>query len=277
MRNHTSFRIGGTVAGMFFPKDAGELEALYRAARGFGVAPLVLGNGTNLLAADAPLDVFAIKTTAISGVTFAGDVVTAAGGVTLARLAVAAAENGLAGLEFAHGIPGTLGGAVVMNAGAYGGEVGMLIAAVRGVAPGGAAFEMGGVEAGFAYRHSRFTDNGYVISGATLLLRCGERDAIRSRMGELSAKRRASQPLDLPSAGSAFKRPRDGYAAAMIDEAGLRGFAIGGAQVSEKHAGFIVNRGGATFDDVVRLMGHVQETVFQRFGVELKPEIKIVK
>ena len=181
----------------------------------------------------------------------------------------------LAGLEFAHGIPGTLGGAVSMNAGAYGGEMKDVVTSVTYLDEGLSVRETD--DAGFSYRHSRFSDTGCIVLGAEVSLHEDDPDAVRERMRSLAERRRSSQPLDMPSAGSTFKRPAGGYAAALIDEAGLKGCAVGGAQVSEKHAGFVVNRGGASFDDVLRLIEHIQNEVYRVSGIELEPEVKIIR
>ena len=201
----------------------------------------------------------------------------AGAGISLAKLAVFAAEAGLSGLEFAHGIPGSLGGAVFMNAGAYGGEMKDVLESAEIALPDGTLREVPAEELELSYRHSALEGSGALVTAATVKLTPAEPEAIRARMRELMEKRRASQPLDMPSAGSTFKRPVGGYAAALIDQAGLKGFAIGGAQVSEKHAGFVINRGGATFDDVLRLMEHIQKTVLEKSGVRLAPEVRILK
>jgi len=278
MQNHTSFRIGGPVGAMLFP--AGE-DALIRAVQQLeliGCTPLLIGNGSNLLAADDPIDRVVIKThDGLSGCEqIDGRTIYVSSGTLLSRAAVFAQGLGLTGLEFAHGIPGTLGGALVMNAGAYGGEMAQVTAEVRYLDDFRTQRTASGEELAFSYRHSRFSGTNDVILGAVLTLAPGDPMEIQARMEELAAKRRTSQPLNLPSAGSTFKRPTGGYAAALIDEAGLKGFAMGGAQVSEKHAGFIVNRGGATCDDVRRLMAHVQETVLQQSGIALEPEVQLV-
>ncbi len=278
MSRHTSFRIGGPAALMAFPRSAGELEALCAAARRFGIAPLIIGNGTNLLVSDGPLDIFAVKTCdGLSKIELAGeDRIYAQSGALLSKIAVFAQKNGLEGFEFAHGIPGTLGGAVSMNAGAYGGEIKDVVVMTEYLDENLLKKTASDGEHAFEYRHSAFSDGGKIILGSVLKLRKGERDEIRKRMNELSERRRASQPLDIPSAGSTFKRPKGGYAAALIDEAGLKGYSIGGAQVSEKHAGFVVNRGGATCEDVLRLVEHIKKTVFERSGIMLETEIKYI-
>ncbi|MBQ3262770.1 MAG: UDP-N-acetylmuramate dehydrogenase, partial [Oscillospiraceae bacterium] len=198
-------------------------------------------------------------------------------GVTLARLAGEAQRLGLAGLEFAHGIPGSLGGGVSMDAGAYGGELKDVVVSTRYLDEDLNLRECVGAEHDFAYRHSRFSDIDCVILESTVRLTPDDPAAIMERMMTLREKRRASQPLEMPSAGSTFKRPVGGYAAALIDQAGLKGYAIGGAQVSEKHGGFVINRGGATFDDVLRLIDHIRETVYQNSGIRLETEVKIIR
>lgn len=278
LRRHCSFRIGGECAALVLPRSAEELCRVLDALRGMGGTPLLIGNGTNLLVTDEKLERIVIKTENLSEITRIGETgIRAGAGVTLSRLALAAADFGLTGLEFAHGIPGTLGGGAVMNAGAYGGEMKDVIVETDCVDESGARETVRGAAQDFSYRHSVFSDRNLTVLGCRLELQPGETAAIRARMAELMEKRRASQPLDKPSAGSTFKRPANGYAAAMIDEAGLRGFRIGGAAVSEKHAGFVVNLGNASFSDVLAVMEHVTETVEAKFGVRLEPEVRIIR
>ncbi len=279
MREHTSFRIGGETPAMFVPDTPDALDKLCAALFERGVRPLVIGNGTNLLVEDGQLEFPVVKTMCENDAAALSDgaVVTASGGMLLSRIAVFALSHSLTGLEFAHGIPGTLGGAVSMDAGAYGGEMKDVVVRTRAFSPERGVYEVEGAEHDFSYRHSVFSDGDSVILSSELRLAPGDASEIRARMDELSAKRRASQPLELPSAGSTFKRPKGGYAAAMIDGAGLKGCSVGGAQVSPKHAGFIVNTGGATFDDVMRLIEIVQERVLREYGAELTPEIKIIR
>ncbi|MCL2827359.1 MAG: UDP-N-acetylmuramate dehydrogenase [Oscillospiraceae bacterium] len=278
MQHHTSFRIGGPVRAMLFPVGEDQLIHTVRQLEQIGCTPLLIGNGSNLLAADGPIDRVVIKThDGLSGCEQVDDhTIYAASGTLLSRVAVFAQSLGLAGLEFAHGIPGTLGGALVMNAGAYGGEMAQVTAEVRYLDDSRTQQTVSGADLTFSYRHSRFSGTDDVILGATLILSPGDPVVIQAKMEELAQKRRTSQPLNLPSAGSIFKRPTGGYAAALIDQAGLRGFAMGGAQVSEKHAGFVVNRGDATCDDVRRLMAHVQETVLRQSGIALEPEVQMI-
>lgn len=275
LRNHVSFRIGGPAKLCLLPASAEELEALCAFLRSAGEKPLILGNGSNVLPPDAGLERTVILTKKATAISVEGENIFAESGALLTKVSAAAADAGLSGLEFAYGIPGTVGGALTMNAGAYGGE--MKDVTVRTVyldaALGKHTAE--GTEHGFAYRKSRFTADDVILS-TELRLSTGDRAAVAARIRELTEKRRASQPLDRPSAGSAFKRPETGYAAAMIDECGLKGLRVGGAQVSEKHAGFIVNLGNATAEDVKRLIAEVRERVYDRFGVQLEPEIRML-
>ena len=276
MAKHCSFRIGGECDAMLFPASAEEVGEICRVLAAGGEAPFLMGNGTNLLITDGPFHRIVLRMgERFSRVDAAGDILTAQAGVSLAQLAVTAAKNGLAGLEFAHGIPGTLGGAVSMNAGAYGGEMKDVVTSVTYL--DGELTLRETADEDFAYRHSRFSDTGDIILSAALRLHADDSEAIRERMRALMERRKASQPLELPSAGSTFKRPSGGYAAALIDRAGLKGYSVGAAQVSEKHAGFVVNRGGAAFDDVVRLIEHIQEEVFRQTGIALEPEVKIIR
>ncbi len=275
MSRHCSFRIGGAAAAFCRVSDEAQLAALLALLRREGVPYVVIGRGSNLLVSDGGFPGAVVQLAdAPASLRREGDCVSAWAGVTLARLAVFAREQGLAGLEFAHGIPGSLGGGILMNAGAYGGEMKDVVVSVRYLDAAGAVRET--AEPGFAYRHSRFSDSGEIVLGAALRLRSDAPDAIAARMAELWEKRSASQPLSLPSAGSTFKRPATGYAAAMIDGAGCKGLAVGGAQVSEKHAGFVVNRGGATAADVKALMAQVQRRVLEKYGVELQPEVRFL-
>ena len=278
MSAHCSFRIGGPARLMACPASGAEAAALLRLLREADAPVELMGKGTNLLVADEGLDAVVVRLgEAISGAELLpGDRVRAGAGISLAKLAVFAAEAGLSGLEFAHGIPGSLGGAVFMNAGAYGGEMKDVLESAEIALPDGTLREVPAEELELSYRHSALEGSGALVTAATVKLTPAEPETIRARMRELMEKRRASQPLDMPSAGSTFKRPVGGYAAALIDQAGLKGFAIGGAQVSEKHAGFVINRGGATFDDVLRLMEHIQKTVLEKSGVRLEPEVRIL-
>lgn len=279
MSRHTSFRIGGPARRMAFPASGEQLVLLLAEAERLGARLLVIGNGTNLLCPDAGLDRLVIDTSAaLNRVESAGpDTVTAEAGASLARAADFACRQGLAGLEFAHGIPGTVGGAVCMNAGAYGGEMRQVVQAVTVLFPEEGIRTLSGGDLAFGYRRSFLTDRpDAVVLRAVFRLAPGDPDEIRQQMRELMERRRASQPLDLPSAGSTFKRPEGYFAGTLIDQCGLKGLTVGGAQVSEKHAGFIVNRGGATSADVRELIRRVQARVLDATGVRLEPEVRII-
>jgi UDP-N-acetylmuramate dehydrogenase len=275
LKNHTSFAIGGPAELLLLPASAAELASLCALLRTLGEKPLLLGNGTNVLAPDEGIRGVVIVTRRVSEMKRQGERIVADCGASLTKIAAYAAEEGLAGLEFAYGIPGTLGGALIMNAGAYGGEMKDVTAEVEYLDGELRRFSAAGEALDFSYRHSRFGPEDVVLR-AELRLQPGEKEAIQARCRELTEKRRAFQPLDKPSAGSAFKRPAGGYAAAMIDQAGLKGYTVGGAQVSEKHAGFVVNLGLATASEVKKLLEDVQKAVYDRTGVLLEPEIKIL-
>ena len=277
MSNHTSFKIGGPVRVMFFPENLEALIRLNGTLREHGVAPLIIGNGTNLLVTDGEVDNAVIKMTGLQNARETGDgEITADAGVPLSEIASLAYELGLSGMEFAHGIPGTLGGALVMNAGAYGREMKDVVYETKALNSDNELYSTVSEEHGFFYRSSRFSESSDIIVSSTLRLHKDDRERIKARMNEYAKKRRKSQPLDLPSAGSTFRRPEKGYAARLIEEAGLKGFTIGGAQVSELHSGFIVNRGGAAFSDVMAVIEHVKEAILIRFGIELELEVKVV-
>ena len=277
MSRHTTFRIGGPARRMAFPETESELAALLDLAEREGYPYTVMGNGSNLLAPDKGLDCLVINTSRVDTVTVVGTVVHALAGATLARVANAAQRAGLTGLEFAHGIPGTLGGGVFMNAGAYGGELCQVVQTVRAWFPGEGIVTLGNKECRFGYRRSVFSEKPGVVLFAELALTAGDAAAIRAKMEELAARRRQSQPLEFPSAGSTFKRPEGYYAGTLIDQCGLKGTQVGGAQVSPKHAGFIVNTGGATCADVLELMAKVQTAVREKTGVALEPEVRILR
>lgn len=276
MSRHTSFHIGGPAALMALPTSEKEAVAAVKTAAELEIEPFFMGNGSNLLVPDAGVERFIIKTVpGLCDCRAEGTHLLAGSGVTLARLAVFARDKGLTGLEFAHGIPGTLGGAVTMNAGAYGGE---MVQVVRSVACLNGDGTMETVKKfDFGYRRSVFSDGSRMILGAELELVQGDRAEIAARMEELAEKRQTKQPLEFPSAGSMFKRPAGHFAAALIDQCGLKGLTVGGAQVSEKHAGFVVNRGGATCADVLSLVEQVKERVLAATGVELEMEVKILR
>ena len=277
LAKHTSFRIGGPAKRMAFPKTAEELIVLDGFARELGVRTILLGNGTNVLFPDEGIDAVVIATGEMDAITRDGDVLTADAGVSLARLAAFAWQEGLTGLEFAHGIPGSLGGGVVMNAGAYDGALSDVLTEATALFPDGVR-TIGVEDLRLSYRHSLFTEEpDAVVLRAKVRLKTGDKDAVKARMDELMAKRRASQPLEYPSAGSTFKRPTGYFAGRLIEDAGLKGASVGGAQVSSKHAGFVINTGGATCADVLGLIEKIQKTVYDAAGVMLEPEVRIIR
>lgn len=274
----SSFKIGGACAIAVFPKSRDEIAAAIRASRAEGVRYAVIGRASNVLFSDEDFDGAVIFTSRMTQIKEDSGLVYAEAGVNLGTLSSLAASRSLSGLEFAYGIPGSLGGAVFMNAGAYGGEMGDVVEYSDYYDPESDTFgRFFGDEQSFSYRKSVYSvRDSLVILGAALRLREGDAVAIRALMNENMQKRRDKQPLDLPSAGSAFKRPKNGFAAQMIDECGLKGLSVGGAAVSEKHAGFVVNKGGATANDVKTLMQEVSDRVLERFGVRLESEIRYV-
>lgn len=277
MAKHTSFRIGGPVEVMILPNSVEALKQVLKKTALLDCKRAILGAGTNILAPDEGLSgiVICLKD-CLDGMTIENaNQMRAAAGVTMTRAAVFAANHGLSGLEFAHGIPGTVGGGVYMNAGAYGGEICQVCQSVEVLTQEGEYKLYSADEMDFSYRHSKLEDTGEIVISATFKLEQKPQEEIRGRMQELMNKRKASQPLEYPSAGSAFKRPIGGYAAALIDNARLKGFRIGDAAVSEKHAGFIINIGAATAKDVKELLKQVAVKVKETSGIDLYPEVRI--
>ena len=278
MAEHCSFKVGGEVRAFAAPKDLFEMSKLTNYLHENDVLPLMIGKGTNMIIPDEGLDICVISTENLGKIRMGStpDTIYAEAGVSLARLAQFAQQNGLSGLEFASGIPGSVGGGLLMNAGAYGGELKDCVESVIiYYLPEQVMMEVFKDNCGFGYRNSAFQNMNCIIMSAVFKLTPDDPEAIAARMSEMNEKRRKSQPLDLPSCGSAFKRPATGYAAALIDQCGLKGYTVGGAQVSEKHAGFVVNKGGAKFDDVVELMDHVRREVYAKTQITLEPEIRI--
>lgn len=278
MYKHTTFRVGGPVTLMALPRSVEELSTAVSLAKEAGIEPFFLGRGSNLLVADRGAEAFLIKLAGgLDRLELLGENSLYVGaGVTLAQAAVFALEHALTGLEFAHGIPGTLGGGVFMNAGAYDGELSQVISWADCLDETGRRFRLEGPDLELGYRTSVFSRKPWVVTGARLDLTPGDPAAIRARMEDLSHRRRSKQPLEFPSAGSTFKRPAGHFAGALIQEAGLKGVRIGGAQVSEKHAGFVVNTGGATSDDILSLIRLVRDTVLEKTGVLLEPEVRML-
>ena len=277
MSRHTTFRIGGPVRLMALPKTEKEAQAVLKTAWELECPPFFLGNGSNLLVADAGYEGFVLKLArGMDQVQEVNRRLVAGSAMLLSQLAWAALGRGLAGLEFAHGIPGSLGGAVTMNAGAYGGEMAQVVTAVTCLTRRGELETVPADRCAFSYRHSAFSDGSRLILRVEFSLPQGDPEEIRAKIEDLARRRKEKQPLEWPSAGSMFKRPPGHFAAARIDQCGLKGLTVGGAQVSEKHAGFVVNRGGATCADVLALVDQVRERVLRQTGVELEMEVRVL-
>ena len=275
---HGSMRVGGPIRAIASPGDVFSLSKVCSYLKRNAIAPFILGNGTNVVIPDEGLDLFMIKTEKLTKMWMQTDgSLYAEAGNSLAKVSQFAQANGRAGLEFASGIPGTLGGGILMNAGAYGGEMKDYIRTVVAIKlEDQAMYEIEAKDCDFGYRHSLFEDGGYVILAAVFDLPEGDKDAIAEQMRTLNEKRRNSQPLDLPSCGSAFKRPVGGYAAALIEGSGLKGYRAGGAEVSEKHSGFVINIGDASCEDVLAVMRHVRDKVYSDSGITLEPEVRMI-
>ena len=278
LASHTTFKIGGPAAVFVRPDGEAQLCQAVRLCRQLAVPCYLLGNGSNVLFGDKGYAGAVISTAGMKGeVSRQGDTLTAPAGMPLGVLCMAALHAGLTGLEFAYGIPGTVGGAVYMNAGAYGGEMKDVLVSVRYLTAEGTVEEIPASQLELGYRHSVFETNGGCILAATVRLAPGDPDAIAAKMNELMGRRRDKQPLDKPSAGSTFKRPAGAFAGALIEQCGLRGHRCGGAAVSEKHCGFVVNLGGATCADVLALCDEVARTVKEQTGYTLEKEIRVVE
>lgn len=277
MNKHTTFKVGGPAGYFVTPENEEALRSTVLLCRANQKPYYILGNGSNLLVSDRGYDGVMISIGGgFSSVSVQGDTVFAGAGALLSKIAREALLHELAGLEFAAGIPGTLGGAVVMNAGAYDGEMKQVLKAVRVMKEDGTFAEISTEELELGYRHSCVPENGWIVLSAEIGLRPGKAQNILNRMDELAAKRREKQPLEYPSAGSTFKRPEGHFAGTLIQEAGLRGYRVGGAEVSEKHCGFIINRDRATAEDIRTLCRHVQKKVKETSGVELDTEVKMI-
>ena len=276
MRDYTTLKLGGPADYMALPASGEETAALLAEARGMGMPVTILGHGSNMLVLDGGIRGLVIRMgRGMNRAEVDGNRIIARAGTMMGTVAALAADHGLTGLEFASGIPGTVGGGVLMNAGAYGGEMSQVVRQVTGVTPGGEILTLEGEKLAFGYRRSAMQENGMVVTGVTFELSEGKQEAIREKMADLNSRRAASQPLDVPSAGSAFKRPQGAYAAALIDQCGLKGYAVGGARVSPKHAGFLVNTGDSA-KDYLELVRAVQRIVEERTGIRLEPEIRIL-
>lgn len=277
LKNHTYFKIGGPAAIFVEPEDTEDLKTVLRIIKEYQIDCFVLGNGTNLLVSDCGYEGIVVKIGEKFNYFHRQDnSVTAGAGVLLSVLAKYLAKEGLGGFEFASGIPGYLGGAVYMNAGAYGGEMKQVIKNVKCMDLDGNLHNFSNEEMEFSYRHTKISDSEYIVLEATLELTPKDKDEIYAIIKDLNERRISKQPLNLPSAGSTFKRPTNGYASKLIEDAGLKGLIHKGAMVSDKHCGFIVNIDNATCDDVLELMRIVVSTVNDKFGIKLEPEIKIL-
>lgn len=277
MKNHTTFRIGGPADALALPKTPEEVAEVVRFCHEHAQPYYVLGNGSNLLVSDEGYRGLVLQLYRnFNDIQVNGETITVQSGAMLAAVARTAYQTGLTGLEFASGIPGTIGGAVVMNAGAYGGEMKNVLKEVTVLTKEGEVLVIPAKALELGYRTSVIPKNGWIVLGAVLQLKKGDQEQILARMEELKEQRITKQPLDLPSAGSTFKRPEGYFAGKLIMDAGLRGFTVGGAQVSEKHCGFVVNRGNATATDVWELICEVKRRVKEMTGVELEPEVKLL-
>lgn len=278
MSRHTTFRIGGNADCLLEIESVEQLSKIKNYLNKLELPYLVIGNGSNLLISDEGYRGIVLSVgEAFSQVRVEGELMIAQAGALMSKIANVALENSLTGFEFASGIPGTIGGGVVMNAGAYDGELKNVVTMVKVVDSEGNLLELDAETMEFGYRTSAIKNTGFTAVEVQIRLQQGDRAKIKARMDELTAKRREKQPLEYPSAGSTFKRPEGHFAGALIMEAGLRGFQIGGAQVSEKHCGFVINKGGATAADVRNLIAHVQKKVKEQSGVDLEPEVIIIK
>ena len=277
MSRHTTFRIGGPASVFVTPKSEKYLVTAIEICRSQGAPYFILGNGSNLLVSDQGYDGVVVHIGSdLRDISVEGTEITAKTGAMLSQVAHAALAHGLTGMEFAAGIPGSLGGACMMNAGAYGGEMSQILVGVRALDDKGQIVELAADQLELGYRHSIMMEKQYVVLGARIHLEKGNPEKIQAQMDDLKEKRIAKQPLEYPSAGSTFKRPEGAFAGKLIMDAGLRGFRIGDAMVSEKHCGFVVNAGKATAEDVCGVISHVQQVVMEKYGKELEPEIRFL-
>ncbi len=276
MSAHTTLKLGGPADFLVFPRSVNEIHALFDEAGAYNLPVTVIGHGSNLLVLDGGIRGLVICIGKnMREITQEGNAIRAQAGAMLGSVAAFAAEAGLSGLEFASGIPGTVGGGITMNAGAYDGEMAQVVTEVKAVVPGGEAVTLSNEEMDFGYRRSAVTEKNLIVTEVTFQLTPEDPERIRAKMAELNGRRAEKQPLDVPSAGSTFKRPDGYFAAALIDQCGLKGYSIGGARVSMKHAGFLVNTGTSSAD-FYELMKKVQQIVEERVGVKLEPEIRVL-
>lgn len=276
MKNHTWFEIGGTADILVIPQSVEKLIKVIHYVRKNNIPTFLIGNGSNLLVKDGGIRGIVIKTEMINKISVEGEIITAECGALLEDISGIAYEHGLSGFEFACGIPGTLGGAVFMNAGAYDGEMSFVLDSVRVMTPDLKVLTLKRDELELGYRTSAVKTNGYVVLDAKIVLETGSKEEIKAKVDDLTHRREDRQPLEFPSAGSTFKRPTGHYAGKLIQDAGLKGYQIGGAQVSEKHSGFVINKDHAEAKDVLDLISYIQSTVMDKFHVELCTEVLIV-
>ena len=276
MSKHTTFRIGGN-ADMFVSPKVSQVADIMKLAKEYDVPVTIIGNGSNLLVGDKGIRGLVLSFGKdAEEIQVDGNCMVVSAGALLSKIAAEAAKHSLTGLEFAAGIPGTLGGAIVMNAGAYDGEIKDVLISATILTPDGDVLELSNSELDLSYRHSCIPENGYIVLGAILELMPGDEVQIREKMADFKNRRIEKQPLEYPSAGSTFKRPEGHFAGKLIQDAQLRGYTVGGAQVSEKHCGFVINKGDATAQDIVQLMDDVKRIVLDKFQVELEPEVKMI-
>ena len=277
MKDHTTFRIGGPADCLILPASMEDVAFVFQCLKRYDIPFVILGNGSNVLVLDKGIRGVVIKfNSPISAIRKKKNTLTAGAGALLRDVSEFAAENSLSGMEFACGIPGSIGGAVFMNAGAYDGEMKNIVSAVRAISPKGEIVQFAANELDFGYRHSIFQENGCAICEVDLTLTPGNAEEIKEKIAGFTERRESKQPLEMPSAGSTFKRPEGHYAGTLIEQTGLKGFTVGGAQVSDKHAGFVVNAGDATAKDVLELIRQVQDRVFEKHHVKLFPEVRIL-
>lgn len=276
MKNYTTFKTGGVAKYAAFPDSVAEVQCLVKKLNEYNIGYIVLGNGSNVLVADKGINEFVIFLTELKGIAVYGNVIEVLSGNMMSEVAKTAQRNSLSGMEFMAGIPGTVGGGIYMNAGAYGGEIKDIIESVKCIDKNGEIVEYHKDDLHMSYRKSRFFNSDEIIVSAAFRLISGDKDVILGKMKEYNQSRREKQPLNYPNAGSTFKRPDGYFAGKLIEDAGLKGYRIGGAMVSEKHCGFLINYDNATSDDIYRLILYVQKTVYDKFGVLLEPEVKLI-
>lgn len=279
MKEHTSFKTGGNADILINPKDDEAVKAILTFAKENDTPLTVVGNSSNMLVSDDGIKGIVIKTAGgLNDISLSDSMITAGAGVSLAGLCIYALDNSLSGLEFAYGIPGTVGGAVYMNAGAYGGEIKDVLKGITHITPELITEQKSVGELSLSYRHSFYSDNdGYFILNAQFELQKDDPKLIKQRMDDFLSRRKSKQPIEYPSAGSTFKRPEGYFAGKLIEDCGLKGYRIGGAMVSEKHAGFVINYDNATTEDILNLITYIQKTVKEKTGVTLETEVKILR